>query len=415
MKSIVFIAAVIACICFYLLKNRNISYKKIIWGLYAVIFAVASYLFLSKAINRMITPEIWDFTCFYLYGKVAVGGYDFYQPANFHLVFNSLHLPFLDYKEFIDEVVNVGFPYPPQTILYFAPLGLFDYKVGLVLWTLLNLFFAFGCIYQIYKQFFKEDKLNGFILLCSLFFILTPSRSTVFYSQTNFIILFYLLLIKRYSDRGIAGIFLALAFFTKPYLLILCGYFIVRRKWKALAYFLISTIILSGLTIALFGTEPFLSYLHNNSALRLPAFVYSETINQSLHAVLLRLNLISLNRPIIYASIAGIILILTGIYLLFLLKRNLFDYILPTLLLVGLLIYPGTLSYYGVVLLFIIFQFFNEKNQLGFSIYINIFIVGLFYFLSSYSFFTCICFLLVVMILKSFGFFDRIRFGAAGV
>ena len=84
-------------------------------------------------------------------------------------------------------------------------------------------------------------------------------------------------------------------------------------------------------------------------------------------------------------------------------RRALDDYILVFLLLVGLLIYPGTLSYYGVLLLFIIFQFFEEEGQLGFNGYVTTGIVAIFYYLSTFSTFLCICFLLSMVLFKSLG------------
>ncbi|HYM92705.1 MAG TPA: glycosyltransferase family 87 protein [Chitinophagaceae bacterium] len=401
--------AIVTCLCFYLLKRGKNEFKTITWVIYSFVFAIAFYLFISKVIYRIHTPEIWDFTCFYLYGKVAAAGYNFYSPESFHTVFNSLHLPFSDYNDFIPEVVNVGFPYPPPTILYFVPLSFLSYNTALAVWTIFNLFFLFGSIYLVYKLFFKEYQLHGLMLIMILFFILSPVRSTIFYSQTNFIVLFLLLLMKKYSNTRYAGVFLTLAMFTKPYMIVFIMFFILVKNWKAVIYFILSSVVIVGLTIALFGKEPFMSYIFNNSAHRLPAWVFSEGINQSLHAVLLRAHLITIDKPIIYVCISAAFLLATGVYLLFLTKRKLYDYIWVALLLVALMLYPGTLGYYGVLLLFISFQFFDKMKQLGFNSYINIAIIGIFYYLSSFSLFATICFFLFVIILKSFGFFQRIR------
>ena len=394
--------AILACACFYILKAEKKSYSKLIWAAYLAIFAVSFSLFIATAIYRILHPQIWDFTCFYLWGKAAAGGYDFYKPESLHAVYNSLHLPAMSYEGFVDEIVNVGFFYPPPSILYFAPLGYMSYNTALISWTVLNMFFVVASIYLIYSLFFKAYKLNGLLLVAILFFILRPSLSTLNFSQTNFILLFYLLLMVKYQDNKFAGIILALAIFTKPYMFIFVLFFLLRKKWTTILYFIISAVGITGLTFALFGKAPFITYIFDNPVHRMPLSIFTETINQSLHAVLLRHNLITIDKPMLYLSIIGGILIITGIYLLFLLKRKLYDFIWPTLLLVGLLIYAGTLSYYGVLLLFIIFQFFDEKKQSGFNIYLNIGIIGSFYFLSTISVFSSICFLLIVIILKSF-------------
>ena len=392
---------ILSSICFYLLTSRRKPLRFFIWTVYLATLALATYLFFSTIVFRINNPKPWDFTAFYLWGKAAAEGYNFYLPENLHTVYNSLVLPPLNYNGFFEEIVNVGFFYPPPTILYFAPLGFLSYHTAMISWILFNLIFAFGCIYLIYDQFFRTYKVSGLILVCTLFFIFTPVRTTILYAQTNFILLFYLLLIKKYSDKKISGLFLALAIFTKPYFIILGLFFLVRKNWGAVVYFILSAVAISGLTILLFGKSPFLSYIFDNPARRMSAFNFTEDINQSLHAVLLRSNLLTLDRPSVYTYISIGILLLTGVYLLFLLKRKLYDYILVVLLLVGLFLYPGTLSYYAVVLLFVVFQFFNEKNQFGFSSYLCIPITGIAYYLCTFNIFPCICFFLTIIVLKS--------------
>jgi hypothetical protein len=388
--------AILACICFYKLNGDKKKFTKIIWILYTSIF-----IFLSVYIKAISIPRVWDFTFFYLSGKVAASGYDFYLPENFQIVFNSLNLPKLDYEGFVATVVNVGYPYPPPTILYVLPLGFLSYYPALILWAIFNFVFLIGSIYLVYILFFKRFKLNGLLLVTILFFLFLPVRDTIVFLQTNFILLCLILLMKKYSDTKIAGIFLAVAIFTKPYMIVFIVFFILRRNWNAILYFILSSIAIVCLTLVSFGTKPFVSYLINNPVKRFPKWLFSQQMNQSLHAVLLRANVISLDRPYIYTYLSIGILFATVLYLFYLLKRKLYDYIWGVLLLIGLTLYPGMLNYYGVVLLFIIFQFFDEKQQLGINMYLNISIVGISYYLSSVSMFSCICFLLGVVILKS--------------
>jgi hypothetical protein len=395
--------ALLTCLCFYFVQKDKFSRKPIIWIVYSGALGLSIYLFCSNAFTTFTNPPIWDFSAFYLWGKAAHAGYDVYSPENLSIVFKSLNLPPLDYKEFVGEIVNVGFFYPPQSILYFAPLGYFSYYTAFTIWAIFNLVFALCCIYLIYDHLFKSYKLNGLILVSTLFMLYPPVRLTIIFSQTNFILLFYLLMIGKYSDKKFSGIFLALAVFTKPYMIILGVFFLLKKNWGAIIYSALSVLAISGLTLLFFGQSIFLNYLSENPARRMPPALFSEGINQSLHAVLLRAKLITLNNPSLYTYIALAILLLTGIYLYFLMKRRLYNYILPVLLLIGLLIYPGTLSYYAVLLLFIIFQFYNERAGLGFrSFWGPSLIVGGVFLLSSFSVFLCICFLLLVLVLKSF-------------
>ena len=250
-------------------------------------------------------------------------------------------------------------------------------------------------------MFLKKYELNGLILVCSLFFMLWPSLMTVSSSQTNFILLFLLLLIKKYPDKKSAGIFLALAMFTKPYMIIFGLYFLFRMKWKPIIYFILSALVLVGITILIFGTAPFFDYIFNNPVQRLPKYVFLESAYQSLFAVLTRSNIITPENPLTYLYIVSAIILTILFYLLYLAKKKMNDFLLATLLLVGLLIYPGMLYHYGVLLLFIIYQFFDIDSSLALNPYVNICIVGIFYFLSTFSLFSSILFLLVLLIYKS--------------
>lgn len=403
-----FIIGLVAIICFYLLVSSKKTPKTVIWIVYSAIFAVTISFFIYKIVYTAIHPEFWDFTSFYLFGKVAVGGNNFYLPENFHVVFDSLKLPAIlnipnaTRAGFISGSVNVGFPYPPPTILYFVPLGYLSYQTALIIWTSFISIFSFACIYLAYSMFFKEYKLKGLMLVAILFFTLPQARGTVFYTQTNFILFFLLLLMKKYSDNKIAGIFLALAFVTKPYMLIFVLYFIIRKRWNSILYFFLTSVALMGLTLAFFGKAPFLSYIFNNPANRIPKSSFLESINQSLNSVLLRANLIAFNHPATYMFISIAIIILTGSFLLYISKKKLYDNMWDILLLIGLIIYPGTLSHYGVLLLFIIYQFFDKSSSIRFNAYLTISIIALFYFLISFSLFFSICFLLAIIIYKSF-------------
>lgn len=130
-------------------KNHN----KIIKTVFYSVFLIAFLRFIGGTIYRSFTPVAYDYTCFYLYGKVASEGYNFYSPEIFHNVFNSLNLQYLVGGGFSEEIFHVGFPYPPPTILYFAPLGFLSFKSALMVWTIFNLLFVFGCIYLTIKCF----------------------------------------------------------------------------------------------------------------------------------------------------------------------------------------------------------------------------------------------------------------------
>lgn len=411
MKNILIVVPpVLACICFFLLKNRG-SLPKFIRIAFWALFITAISFFIYRVVTVIIDPYMYDFTAFFLWGKTAAQGYDFYLPQNLQTVFHSLELPAGHYDVFYEEIVNVGFLYPPPTMLYFAPLGFLSYKPAVVCWAIFNALFAFGCIYLVYDLLFKKYKLYGLLFVTIVFVFFKPVLQTVSFLQTNFIVLFYLLLVKKYLDKGIAGVFLALAMFTKPYMAIFIIYFIIRRNRQAILYFLISSIAIAGITMLFFGLAPFKSYLFHSPTLRIPDWVYSEIVNQSLHAVLIRLGLITGGKSLMYIQVVAVIVLLSVFYLVYLVRRELYEFVIPFLLVIGLLLYPGTLMYYGVLMLFIIFQFFDQRTQLAINnVYLATGIVAIFAYLSAVSTFLAICFLLLVIVVISIIPMDELKF-----
>jgi hypothetical protein len=392
---------VIACLFYYFLNRVEKKLKQVVLVLTALLFAFVFYMFIMKVNARIHAVFVWDFSAWFLWSKVAVQDLNFYLPENLQAVYASLNLPEADYKDFVEAIVNVGFLYPPPTMFLFYLLGYLDYNTALTFWTIFVVLTLFYCIYLIQNQFFSKNILNG-LLLVSIVMLLNPSVNfTIYCSQTNFIVLLLILLMKKYSYQPIAGIFLALAFFTKPFLLIFGIYFLATRKWNAIAYFIGTAVVVSALSIVSFGSDTFLSYFFDNPTQRLPAWTYSEDINQSLNAILLRANILQPDNPQIYFIIAAVLLSLTGLFTVFLQKKDLEEVIWSVLLLVGLLIYPGTLSYYAATLFFVVFQFFDKKEALHLDFRLVIPIIGLLTYINSISVFACICFLLIIVIAKT--------------
>lgn len=393
------IFAILACTCFYILRTEN-KYKAIVWAGYIFLLVTSIYLFADKIIYRFNNPAVWDFTSFYLWGKVGASGHDFYLPQYSQEIYNSLRLPALNYDTFIADIVNVGFLYPPPTMFYFAPLSFLSYDSALIAWTVFNLIFLIASIRLTYILFLKTDKLNGLFLVIILFLIFSPVRSTVFFSQTNFILLYLLLLMKKHADSKYAGILLTLAIFTKPYMAVFFVYFLFKKNWPAIYYFLASTVMILCLTVVVFGSEIFYSFLFNNATKRLPQGAFLEDINQSLHSILLRARLINFDKPELFVAIALVLVIATLGYVVYLTKRKKYGLIWIVLLLIALILYPGTLGYYGVLLLFIIFSILkNSQQSQNWQYIITIGIIAITYFFAVEHLFAANCFLLFIILL----------------
>ncbi len=78
----------------------------------------------------------WDFLCFWLWGRAGARGANFYDPAASAWMAEGLELS----PEFQRQIVDVGFWYPPPTMLLFAPFGALPVRAALLLWYALQWF-----------------------------------------------------------------------------------------------------------------------------------------------------------------------------------------------------------------------------------------------------------------------------------
>jgi hypothetical protein len=358
-------------------------------------FIIALLIFSFTLVERFANQEVFDFTAFYLYGKAAVLGHNIYDSEQLQTVFSNLtDLPPLNYIEFREEIVNTGAMYPPFSLLLYGPFGTLSYVVAEKSWMLFTWLFIPLCIHQIRRIWFREAGAEGLMLVATLVMLLGASRQTAHFLQTNFITLYLLLLMKRFEDRPLAGFFLALGMLVKPYMALLGLVFIFRKQWITMAVAAITAAAYSLITLAIWGKGLFVSYLFDNPSKRLPDWVFKEPINQSLNGVLLRWKIISPGSNQTYTILVFMILLLTFFMLYWLGRRKMGSWHWTFVLLTALLIYPGTLSYYGVVLLFVLFFMFVDTPLSNASGLFKAVIAGALFWLATVSLFAAILILL---------------------
>jgi len=318
--------------------------------------------------GNILHPSEWDFLCFFMDGHVAANGLNFYDPQNYAGVLSSISLPFIPSKDFITETINVGFQYFPPNIFNFLFLGYFDFETAHILWIILNAICLALSVFFVWHLFLKDDNVIGFIFTIGLFLLLPGTHSAISFEHNTFIFMLPLLLAWKYREKPSSGIWLALGFCLKPLLAFLFIYPILRKKWKVLLYSIVSLIIISLVTIAVFGTNTFLSFFTENPvAKNLPDFLYSEWVNQSLLATILRLTSFdfSTGSPLLHPLFlltAGIISIST-FYLSFKLNNKDSDLALAIIVITALLLYPGSINSYSPVIIPLIGLFINYTNS----------------------------------------------------
>jgi hypothetical protein len=392
----------------YILRNQNRF--SIGCGILCSVATIVIVHKIYQLYNIFSVINDWDFLAFYLFGKVGISGSDFYNPENMANIFASISIPIEVSAEFLKEILQVGFYYPPVSMILFAPISYLDIETANVVWNTFVLSFLIFDIILI-MRIFRTNSLDvlHILALVVLTLVFPATNSVISFNQTNFILLFFVLLIYENPDKWTSGLFLALAVVIKPIALIWGLYYLVNKKWMPLITLCICGILLIMISGLVFGFNNYISFFISPPTLRIPEFVYTETINQSLYSSFLRYSLKTDNDTLI-ANVKYIVFILsvalmavTAIISYYLHKENRrFSFLIFIPL--SLIIYPGSLSHYAVLLLPLFFIFISSKGQAGLLIVFFLILLLMFS-----SLLTSII-LLVIIILYSFNRLTFINF-----
>lgn len=330
----------------------------------AVALAVAlayGAVLVSTTIANMVDPPQWDFRAFWVMSRVAALHLNFYEPEHARLLAGA----FQNTPDFLPEL---DFPYPPPTMLLFAPLGWLDINDASRVWGTLQLIILALDIWLIWRLFQRDRGLLGALLVASLVLLLRPTQLTVEFAQTNFLVLFFVLLLWRDIGRPRAGLWLALGTWVKPLTAILGLFIVVRRRWAALAVGVVTALVLLAMTVAAYGLQPIRTYLVVNPVSSAPSWVYTQTINQSLLAMIVRatgggpagvspfMNPLFVVAATAIVGTAGFITAYGAVIS----DELALSLLIPT----ALMLYPSSSTHYGVLLLVPLFYLISRQGSL---------------------------------------------------
>jgi hypothetical protein len=326
------------------------SLRRSPWPAAAVLLWYGNGL-VHAAAGNVHAPREWDYACFWLYGHIAAAHGNIYDPA----VFARFASPFTPSPEFRAAVLDVGFPYPPPTIALFLPLAFIpSVPAGLALWYVAQFAALAGSAWILSRTLMPEDGWRGALLILALVAALPATLMNVDNAQTNFILLLLVALTLRDRHAPAGAVWEMLAVWVKPYAAALLLLDAVGRQWRRLLVAAVTALLsLAGAALVL-GPATLASYVNSNPATREPAYAFTEFVNQSLLAVVLRLHaalpphVSALHEPLYLAGA----LLLTGLTVALCVRTGgRSEAAFAATLLLGLILYPGALSSYGVILI----------------------------------------------------------------
>lgn len=304
---------------------------------------------METAMNNIASPPQWDMQIFWVYGRVAAEGGDFYQFERAHELARSLFTPSDDF------FLEAFFWYPPLTMLLVGPLGWFDPNTATAVWMVGHGLALLGSAFLLGRLFLGPRRVLGFLVGLAMILALNPTQFTVATAQTNFLALLLALLVIADRSSGRAGIWLVLGGVVKPVIAAMGLALLVRRRWRPIGVAVATGLVLVAVSILFFGAQPWITWLTANpTGAYAPDYLWFQGVNQSLLAGILRVTGMEPgSQPILHPAFVGLAAIIVVVSALVMAARRSVDeaYALSLGLVVGLLLYPSTLQHYMVLLL----------------------------------------------------------------
>jgi hypothetical protein len=345
-------------------------------------------LCLARAASNVLAPPDWDVKVFWLSGKVAAEGHDFYSPAAFREVAARAGLH-ADDPLFEPYVLDVGFLYPAPAMLLIAPFGRLDLRAAVAAWYALQFAALAAALAILWRRWFYARGWLGLGFVTALALMLRGTYTTVAFGQTNFLLLLLLLLFWGVQRRALGGVWLGLGIAVKPLAALLLPYLALRRCWSALGSALGTFVVLCAASVLAFGADPFVSYLAENPVARLPATLYGLEENQSLLAAVVRLTGPdpAHGSPLWHPYHVALLLLVGGVTGFAAWRTGRADRDLGLALFVpaALLVYPQSWEHYTALLLVPIAVLWTRRESLGLSTPLLIAVLSSVYALNRYE------------------------------
>lgn len=346
--------------------GRLVPAWRLAYGAFLVVIVLATVWRIIAAMraNVLQLPE-WDFLGFWLYSRAALAGLDVYAPG----AVGGLAAAFHPTATFSREIIDTGFWYPPPTLLLFAPLGVMELRPAYAMWYGFNAFVIAADIVLSWWIFMPRDRTN-LAATAALFLLLPGTLLTINAGQTNFLALGALLLFWVFRDSVAGGAWMAVATIVKPFLAILFVFSLLRRRIAVAAAGVAVLAALSLAAGAWFGWSNVASYFHPGRYAMLPAWVYTETTNQSLLATILRFRhgeqLASPPHDAVYTMLALLLFALTCVLMLRLNGSN-GEWSLALSILLSLIVYPTSQMFYSIMLIAPLLLLWKHRSEVPYG------------------------------------------------
>lgn len=344
-------------------RSKSLSARgRFLLGLAAGGVACLGILLCSRSVvTNFLSPREWDFLCFWTYGRALARGQSPYDIE----VLREIAAPQSPTSDFLQ--VNICL-YPPMSLPLFWPFGHLPFQASMAAWYVVQVSALIACVILFRKLWDETKSWLGLLVALAIFFTWHSTQSTLFYGQTNFLVLLAILCMVFAQSPYWWGICLGLAIVVKPIAAILLIDLAIRRQWRSLLAVFIPPVVALGLFLLVQGWPGLSSYLNRPPTEGVDAYpYYIGTANQSLLGVLLRwFEEAPLARPVFYPPfivLAGLLTVIT-VAVLTRLSNDAAPLGIGYVLTLALLVYPGTQMYYSLWLLVPFALLWRQRDSL---------------------------------------------------
>lgn len=253
----------------------------------------------------------------YLYEPIMYGKADFtvlYVAADFALDNQSVYANEAMYNritELREAKGAVRYLYPPTALLLFIPMQVLPFTVAVWLWLTISIGLVAATIYLLSRLLVKRWSVKDWVIILLAVLLFAPLYTTLRSGQVN-ILLTFLFVLQLFLFRKKyfiwTGCVLVIMTLIKLFPVVLILYYLIKKQFSVVGYAIISSMLLLGISIGIFGVQPHVTYLQ-----KIPerAFegIHTEGItrhnNMTLNAVIQRLYLLNDNtNPFVQENLA---------------------------------------------------------------------------------------------------------------
>lgn len=344
-------------------KKLRLLYRSVLLG--------CAGLFVAVYVHRLIgligaPPMEWDFLAFYLDGYVARTADTLYDPEGYSVAVRTLRdemdsLGIVLSDGFRREVVEVGFKSPPFSAYVLMWMSALPIETAHFIWRfVVAASLAAYCILLtgLRRRPVPGSVSSGFIdhfaLTLVVVLSMRGSSAVLLFGQTSAFVAVFLLLAVLCVRHPHAGLWAALAVIFKPLAAIAFPFFLIARYWRQSALMASAIVVAIMASLATFGLDDWQNYSMQEFARTSPAWLYFQDNTTSMLAEIMRWNDVQdypWARPdvMLTNNIATIVTLSWGAYLAFRYGRAQSRLAFSTMIVVGLVVYPGTQVSYGLI------------------------------------------------------------------